>query len=97
MKRETINENEIEANSDTLTPLLDDMFKCRKKAFEEDCKEVFGMDIRVRFGSSWKRVTKREENAQKMENLEIEAMENSVDAGDEPQEGDKFQEGGNEQ
>lgn len=69
MKREALNENEIEANADTLTPLLDDMFKCRKKAVEE-INRIFGTDISVDFSSSWKRVHKREKNAQKQEDAE---------------------------
>lgn len=74
MKREALNENEIEANSDTLTPLLDDMMKCRRKNVEA-INEVFGTSISVDFASSWKRVHKREENAQRQEDAEIEIIE----------------------
>lgn len=78
MKRESLNENEIEANSDTLTPLLDDMMKCRKKGVDE-INRIFGTNIEVDFSSSWKRVHRREENAQRQEDLEIEAMEEAID------------------
>lgn len=77
MKRESLNENEIEANSDTLTPLLDDMYKCRQRMVSE-INERFGLSASVDFSSSWKRVHRREENAQKAEDLEIEAMEKQV-------------------
>lgn len=77
MKREAINENEIEANSDTLTPLLDDMYKCRKRGVDE-INRIFGTNIEVDFSSSWKRVHKREENAQKQEDLQLKALENGV-------------------
>lgn len=80
MKREALNENEIEANADTLTPLLDDMYKCRKKGVEE-INRIFGTNIEVDFSSSWKRVHKREQNAQKQEDLEIEALKNAVEQG----------------
>jgi hypothetical protein len=78
MKREALNENEIEANADTLTPLLDDMYKCRKRGVEE-INKIFGTNIEVDFSSSWKRVHKREQNAQKQEDLEIEALKKQVE------------------
>ena len=78
MKRESLNENEIEANADTLTPLLDDMMKCRKKMVEE-LNEIYGLDISVEFSSSWKRVHKREQNAQKVEDAETEIIENQAE------------------
>lgn len=78
MKREALNENEIEANADTLTPLLDDMLACRKKGVEQ-INEIFGTSISVELSSSWKRVKKREENAQKQENAEVEILENQAE------------------
>lgn len=78
MKRESLNENEIEANSDTLTPLLDDMMRCRKRGVAE-INRIFGTDISVDFSSSWKRVHKREVNAQKIEDLEVKGMEKQVE------------------
>lgn len=82
MKREALNENEIEANADTLTPLLDDMFKCRKKGVEE-INRIFGTNISVDFSSSWKRVHEREKNAQKQENAETKMI---VEQADKPEE-----------
>lgn len=78
MKREALNENEIEANADTLTPLLDDMLYCRQKGVEQ-INEIFGTSISVELSSSWKRVKKREENAQKLEDAEVEAVENQAE------------------
>lgn len=98
MKREAINENEIEANSDTLTPLLDDMEKCRKITLIEACKRLWPDDFKeasVEFGSSWKRVDRREKNAQKEEDLQIDILEKEAEAPNEPVEesaGDKAQE-----
>ena len=74
-----MNENEIEANSDTLTPLLDDMMKCRKKGVE-DINRIFGTNIKVDFASSWKRVHKREINAQKAEDAETKIIEKEAEA-----------------
>lgn len=73
MKRESLNENEIEANSDTLTTLIDDMLKCRKKGVEE-INRIYGTNIEVEFSSSWKRVSKREKNAQKQEDAQTEIL-----------------------
>ena len=78
MKRESLNENEIEANADTLTPLLDDMFKCRKKAVDE-INAIYGTNIEVDFASSWKRVKSREENAQKQEDAEVQIIEKQAE------------------
>lgn len=78
MKRESLNENEIEANSDTLTPLMDDMLKCRRKMCEE-INAIFGTDISVDFSSSWKRVHKREKNAQKIEDAQVDIIEKQAE------------------
>ena len=78
MKREALNENEIEANADTLTPLLDDMLYCRQKGVEQ-INEIFGTSISVELSSSWKRVKKREENAQKQEDAQVEILENQAE------------------
>ena len=78
MKRESLNENEIEANSDTLTPLMDDMLKCRRKMCEE-INEIFGTEISVDFSSSWKRVHKREKNAQKIEDAQVEIIKKQAE------------------
>lgn len=85
MKRESLNENEIEANADTLTPLLDDMHKCRKRDIElineKWCGKIKGFDtpIEFDFSSSWKRVHKREQNAQKVEDAETKIIENQAE------------------
>ena len=84
MKRESLNENEIEANADTLTPLLDDMYKMRKKIIDDMNRKYKGLygfegNASFDFASSWKRVHKREENAEKQEELEIKALENAVE------------------
>ena len=93
MKREALNENEIEANADTLTPLLDDMMKCRKAGIEK-INKVFHTNIEVDFSSSWKRVHEREINAQKKEDAEIEIIENQADQVDQKE--TKPTEGGEE-
>ena len=84
MKRESLNENEIEANSDTLTTLIDDMMKTRKERNMEELYRVFPQYFpdgkpEVRFASSWKRVQKREKNAQIMEDAETKIIKEQAD------------------
>ena len=78
MKRESLNENEIEANSDTLTTLIDDMMKCRKMKVEE-INRIYGTNISVDFASSWKRVDKREKNAQIVEDAETKIVKEQAE------------------
>jgi hypothetical protein len=53
MKRETLNDGEIAANTDTLRPLIDNMLECRQN-FCEEVKRVFGVDISVKLAGAWK-------------------------------------------
>lgn len=85
MKREALNENEIEANADTLTPLLDDMSKCRKRDVE-NINRIFGGKVKgfdggasVDFASSWRRVHEREKNAQKVEDAETKIIQKQAE------------------
>lgn len=56
MKREAINGNEAGMNEESLKPFVDDMLECRKEAIEKINKQ-FGLNITVRFSSSWVRRT----------------------------------------
>ena len=52
MKRESINESEASLNEDTLLPLIDTMYDCRKNDIER-LNELFGLDIEISFNSIW--------------------------------------------
>ena len=52
MKRERLSSSEVEANTDNLYPLVDDMLKSRREGLEK-VNEMFGLDIQVEFNSSW--------------------------------------------
>ena len=52
MKREAINGEEAGMNEEALKPLCDDMLQCRKDALEKINKQ-FGLNISVRYSSSW--------------------------------------------
>lgn len=56
MKRESINSGESTLNEDVLTPLVNDMFECRKKALEqinEKFKEYIENPITVKLNYPW--------------------------------------------
>lgn len=52
MKREQLNDNEVELNKNSLLPLVDDMLNTRKIALEK-VNDMFGTDMSVDFASSW--------------------------------------------
>ena len=52
LKKERLVSAEIESNSESLYPIVDDMLKCRKSALEK-VNEMFGTNIEVEFNSSW--------------------------------------------
>lgn len=52
MKREAISPDEAQLNDDALLPLIDDMLKQRKIAFDK-INEKYGLDISVDLDSSW--------------------------------------------
>lgn len=52
LKKERLVSAEIESNTESLYPIVDDMLKCRKKALEK-VNEMFGTNIEVEFNSSW--------------------------------------------
>ena len=63
MKREAINGEEAGMNEEALKPLCDDLLQCRKDALELINKQ-FGLNVSVRFSSSWEaRKQLGEENA----------------------------------
>ena len=52
MKRESLTANEVEQNSDSLMPLVDDMLDSWREGFDE-LNERRGLNITVSFNSSW--------------------------------------------
>ena len=52
MKRERLTSAEVETNTDSLYPLVDDMINQRRKAVEK-INEMFGINIEIEFNSSW--------------------------------------------
>ena len=52
MKKERLINAEVEQNTDILYPLIDDMMECRQQAINE-INELYGLDIKIKFSSSW--------------------------------------------
>lgn len=53
MKKERLISEEVEINSNSIFPLVDNMLSCREKAIEK-LNEKYGLAITVEFSSSWK-------------------------------------------
>lgn len=73
MKREAINSNESQLNDDMLLPLIDNMMNCRKEQINR-INDMFGTDISIDWGSSWKDNIQELEAAQDMENQEVDSV-----------------------
>lgn len=69
MKRESINGNEADLNSDALRPLIDDMLE-QRQMFADEVNKLYGTNITVDLNSSWKSNQIEEEIT--LENLENE-------------------------
>ena len=52
MKRESLNSEESQLNSDSLLPLMDNMLSCRQEGAQR-VNDMFGTDITVEFNSAW--------------------------------------------
>lgn len=72
MKREYQSEEELQANTDVLLPLIDDMLKCREDALSV-INSTYGTNITVKKNSSW-------ENKQRDRDVEQEQKEADVEA-----------------
>lgn len=75
MKREALNSTETSVNEDTLYGFIESMFECRKEAIEEANKK-FGTTIKVSLAGEWARIFERRNRADKMEEMQIEAVKN---------------------
>ena len=76
MKRESLNENELNADSDTLLPLIDMMLDCREEAVEQ-INGKYGTNISVKLSKRWRDIRK---------SLDAMLKEQEVQAGNEPKE-----------
>lgn len=74
MKREYQSEEELQANTDVLLPLVDNMLKCRKEAVEK-INEHFGTSISVDKNSAWENKQNEREIEQETKEAEKDVIE----------------------
>lgn len=76
MKRERLNQNEVDLNTDILIPLAEDMLENRKKACNEINKK-YGLNISVELSSVWKMTKESVDNATQSQETETETEKES--------------------
>lgn len=91
MKRESLNENELDADIYTITPLIDEAFEQIKEDFEK-VNKMFNQSIEVEASSSYKQVKEDIENRAKEEELDIELEEAQIEASKEAPEDEEVKE-----
>lgn len=74
MKREYQSEEELQANTDVLLPLVDNMLECRQNALEAVNKK-YGTSISVDKNSSWENKQQERDTEQETKEAEKEAIE----------------------
>lgn len=62
MKREALGDSENGLQDASLLPLIDNMLACRKKAWEEEAKKVFGLEVTVELDSAWEDIQSEPEH-----------------------------------
>lgn len=72
MKREYQSEEELQANTDVLLPLVDDMLRCRQEGVDW-VNRTYGTNITVKKNSSWENKQKERDTSQELKEAEVEA------------------------
>ena len=70
MKREYMSTEELQANTDVLLPLIDDMLQCRQEALDF-LNEKYGLNITVKKNSAWERKQVELDTAQDKSESEV--------------------------
>lgn len=78
MKRESLNENEIDADIFTLIPHIDNVYNTISKDLD-DVNKMFDTDISMSYNSSWDRIQSEIDNRDKEEELQVETLEAQVE------------------
>ena len=98
MKREYLSEEELQASTDVLLPLIDDMLRCRQEAISL-VNETYGTNITVDKNSAWENKQREIDTAHEQAIAEIdseEGKERAEDGQEEPEEKPKEKEEGDE-
>ena len=83
MKREYLSEEEIQASTDMLLPLIDDMLTRREEAMNL-VNEIYGTDIKVQKNSAWSNKQREIENAAALIEAQVEQAGGEVETPPEP-------------
>ena len=78
MKREYQSEEELQANTDVLLPLVDNMLVCRQEAVEF-INKTYGTSISVKKNSSWENKQFERDTEKEMKKNEAEATKEGED------------------
>lgn len=78
MKREYQSEEELQANTDVLLPLIDDMLKCREDGVSA-INSTYGTSISVRKNSAWENKQEERDVSQEQKEADIEATKEGAD------------------
>lgn len=96
MKRESLNENELDADIYTITPQMDDVIDTLKEDFDK-VNKMFGFNITVERDSSLEKVNNDIEQREDEAQLEIEAAKKNIQSNDEPNNDDTSDDNGGKQ
>lgn len=84
MKREYLSEEELQASSDALLPLIDNMLKCRENAIEV-VNSIYSTSISVKKNSAWENKQKELDTEQAQKEADIEATKSGTEEGGGPE------------
>ena len=85
MKRESLNENELNADSDTLLPLIDTMLECRKEAVEQ-INSKYGTNISVQLSKRWRDIRRSLDAMLKEQEVQADGPKENAPVEDMPKE-----------
>lgn len=78
MKRERLNQKELELNENAIKPFIQDMFECRKKAIDK-INELYGLNISVSMSTLWDNYTSQEEKTEETKEEKTETTEETTE------------------
>ena len=85
MKRESLNENELNADSDTLLPLIDMMLECREEAVKQ-INSKYGTNISVQLSKRWRDIRRSLDAMLKEQEVQADEPKKDASGEDTPKE-----------
>ena len=78
MKRERLNQKELELNENAIKPFIQDMFECRKLAIDK-INDMYGLNISVSMSTLWDNYTLQEEKTEETTEEKTETTEETTE------------------